>query len=133
MKVRKSTFMNKDIKHMNDKNVDKDMSKEQNAVKSIEAQKRILDHKIANSIENANETLQSYMDILNLYEGTTDYKKMANFYDMMNKNNITNIEIQKRHLDALMEEEDKFQEKIRNGQELTDLEKKEYEALEEQI
>lgn len=89
--------------------------------------------KTTNSIENANETLQSYMDILNLYEGTTDYKKMANFYDMMNKNNITNIEIQKRHLDALMEEEDKFQEKIRNGQELTDLEKKQYEALEEQI
>lgn len=89
--------------------------------------------KTTNSIESANETLQSYMDILNLYEGTTDYKKMANFYDMMNKNNITNIEIQKRHLDTLMAEEDKFQEKIRNGQELTDLEKKQYEALEEQI
>ena len=89
--------------------------------------------KTTSSIESANETLQSYMDILNLYEGATDYKKMANFYDMMNKNNITNIEVQKRHLDVLLAEEDKFQEKIRNGQELTELEKKEYEALEEQI
>ena len=89
--------------------------------------------KTTSSIESANETLQSYMDILNLYEGVTDYKKMANFYDMMNKNNITNIEVQKRHLDVLLAEEDKFQEKIRNGQELTELEKKEYEALEEQI
>lgn len=89
--------------------------------------------KTTSSIESANETLQSYMDILNLYEGTTDYKKMANFYDMMNKNNITNIEVQKKHLDVLLAEEDKFQEKIRNGQELTELEKKEYEALEEQI
>lgn len=34
-----------------------DMSKEQNAVKSIEAQKRILDHKIANSIENARNSM----------------------------------------------------------------------------
>ena len=89
--------------------------------------------KTTSSIESANETLQSYMDILNLYEGATDYKKMANFYDMMNKNNITNIEVQKKHLDVLLAEEDKFQEKIRNGQELTELEKKEYEALEEQI
>lgn len=89
--------------------------------------------KTTSSIESANETLQSYMDILNLYEGVTDYKKMANFYDMMNKNNITNIEVQKKHLDVLLAEEDKFQEKIKNGQELTELEKKEYEALEEQI
>lgn len=86
-----------------------------------------------NSIESANETLQSYMDILNLYEGTTDYKKMANFYDMMNKNNITNIELQKQHLDVLLAEEDKFQEKIKNGTGLTDLEKEEYAALEQQI
>lgn len=34
-----------------------DMSKEQNAVKSIEAQKRTLDHKIANSIENARNSM----------------------------------------------------------------------------
>jgi hypothetical protein len=33
----------------------------------------------------------------------------------MYANNLTKIEVQKAHLDSLLEEEERFQEKIRNG------------------
>ena len=51
----------------------------------------------------------------------------------MYANNLTKIEVQKAHLDSLLEEEARFQEKMRNGQQLTELEKAEYAALSEQI
>ena len=85
------------------------------------------------TIDSANTALQSYMEILALSGNEKDYEKMATFYEMMNENNLTKIEIQRDHLNALLEEEDKFQEKIRSGQQLTDLEKKQYQALQEEI
>lgn len=89
--------------------------------------------KTTDTIDSANSALQSYLDIIALSGGETDYKKMATFYDMMNQNNLTKIEIQRNHLNALLEEEDKFQDKIRSGQQLTDLEKEQYQALQEEI
>ena len=85
------------------------------------------------TIDSANTALQSYMEILALSGNEKDYEKMATFYEMMNENNLTKIEIQRDHLNALLEEEDKFQEKIRSGQQLTDLEKEQYQALQEEI
>ena len=89
--------------------------------------------KTTNAIDSANSTLQSYIDIIALAGGETDYEKMGFFYDQMNENNLTKINVQKAHLDALLEEEDKYQEKIRSGQQLTDLEKQQYQALQEEI
>ena len=89
--------------------------------------------KTTDTIDSANAALQSYMDILALSGKETDYEKLATFYEMMNENNLTKIEIQRNHLDALLEEEDKFQEKIRSGQQLTDLEQEQYQALQEEI
>ena len=85
------------------------------------------------TIDSANATLQSYIDILALSGNEKDYEKMATFYEMMNENNLTKIKIQRDYLDDLLEREDKFQEKIRSGQQLTDLEKKEYQALQKEI
>lgn len=89
--------------------------------------------KTTDTIESANSALQSYLDIIALSGGETDYEKMAYFYEKMNENNLIKINIQRDHLNALLEEEDKFQEKIKSGQQLTDLEKKQYEALREEI
>ena len=85
------------------------------------------------AIDHSNEALQSFMDITRLTGNDAEYKKIGKFYDQMYANNLTKIEVQKAHLDALLEEEERFQEKIRNGQQLTELEKAEYAALSEQI
>ena len=85
------------------------------------------------AIDHSNEALQSFMDITRLTGNDAEYKKIGKFYDQMYANNLTKIEVQKAHLDSLLEEEERFQEKIRNGQQLTELEKAEYAALSEQI
>lgn len=85
------------------------------------------------AIDHSNEALRSFMDITRLTGNDTEYKKLGAFYDQMYNNNLTKINVQKAHLDSLLEEEERFQEKIRNGQQLTELEKAEYAALTEQI
>jgi hypothetical protein len=47
--------------------------------------------KTTDTIDSANSALQSYIDILALMGNETDYKKMATFYEMMNKNHLTKI------------------------------------------
>ena len=89
--------------------------------------------KTTDAIDHSNNALRSFMDITRLTGNDTEYKKLGAFYDQMYNNNLTKINVQKAHLDSLLEEEDRFQEKIRNGQQLTELEKAEYAALSEQI
>jgi hypothetical protein len=49
--------------------------------------------KTTDTIESANSALQSYLDIIALSGGETDYEKMAYFYEKMNENNLIKINI----------------------------------------
>ena len=89
--------------------------------------------KTTDSIESSNNALRAYMDIIKLSGNGNEYQKVSAFYEQINTNNLLKITTQRSHLDALLEEEDRFQEKIRSGQELTDLEKEQYKALREEI
>ena len=89
--------------------------------------------KTTDAIDHSNDIIQSYMEIMSLSGMETDYKKMAAMYEMINNNNLEKLNVQKEYYQYLLEREDVFQEKIKSGQGLTDLEKKEYAELTEVI
>ena len=64
---------------------------------------------------------------------SNSFKGLETFYDAQFENNMNRILIQREHLDVLLEEETRFRDKIESGQQLTDLEKEQYAALQEQI
>lgn len=95
------------------------------------------------SLEHFNSAMQSYITIAGLsgkaffeLNGETvsnSFKGLETFYDAQFENNMNRILIQKEHLDVLLEEETRFRDKIESGQQLTNLEKEQYAALQEQI
>lgn len=85
------------------------------------------------SFEHMNETMQSFITIMGLAGRETDFKELQVFYDAQYANNLDRLNVQTAHLAALREEEARFREKIEQDGELTDLEKEQYEALQEQI
>ena len=86
--------------------------------------------KTTDAIDHSNEAMQSFMDIMALSGLETDYKRIGEFYKIMNNNNLTKLEVQRAHLDALLAEEQRFKDKVG---EMTDLEKQQYAALQEEI
>lgn len=86
--------------------------------------------KTTDAIDHSNEAMQSFMDIMALSGLETDYKRIGEFYKIMNDNNLTKLEVQRAHLDALLAEEQRFKDKVG---EMTDLEKQQYAALQEEI
>ena len=99
--------------------------------------------KTLGALDHFNSAMQSYISIAQLsgveffqMDGKTfsnTFKGLDAFYDAQYKNNLNRILIQKEHLDTLLEEEERFRDKIASGQQLTDLEKEQYAALQEEI
>ena len=99
--------------------------------------------KTAATLEHFNSVMESYINIAGLSGKTffgsdgeeviNSYKGLDAFYDAQYKNNLNRILIHREHLNVLTEEEDKFRDKIEAGQQLTELEKQQYAALQEQI
>lgn len=99
--------------------------------------------KTLGSLEHFNSAMQSYITIaglsgkaffqLNGEMVSNSFKGLETFYDAQFENNMNRILIQREHLDVLLEEETRFRDKIESGQQLTDLEKEQYAALQEQI
>ena len=99
--------------------------------------------KTAATLEHFNSVMESYINIAGLSGKTffgsdgeeviNSYKGLDAFYDAQYKNNLNRILIHREHLNVLTEEEDRFRNKIEAGQQLTELEKQQYAALQEQI
>ena len=99
--------------------------------------------KTAATLEHFNSVMESYINIAGLSGKTffgsdgeeviNSYKGLDAFYDAQYKNNLNRILIHREHLNVLTEEEDRFRDKIEAGQQLTELEKQQYAALQEQI
>lgn len=99
--------------------------------------------KTTGALEHFNSTMESYITIAGLagkeffsIDGesiTNSYRGLQAFYDAQFTNNMRRLNIQKAHLDVLLEEEEKFRAKMESGEGLSDLEKQQYEALQEQI
>lgn len=95
------------------------------------------------ALDHFNSTMESYITIAGLAGEsffTIDgeiidnrYRALETFYDSQYENNLKKLNIQKAHLDALLEQEAVFREKLESGEELSDLERKQYEALAEEI
>ena len=109
---------------------------------TLEMAREEIEH-TTDALNHFNDTMQSYIDIAGLagdmfftIDGetiTNSYRGLQTFYDAQYQNNIQRINIQKAHLDALLEEEARFRAKMKSGEQLSDIEKKQYEALAEQI
>ena len=109
---------------------------------TLEMAREEIEH-TTDALNHFNDTMQSYIDIAGLagdmfftIDGeniTNSYRGLQAFYDAQYQNNIQRINIQKAHLDALLEEETRFRAKMESGEQLSDVERKQYEALAEQI
>ena len=80
-------------------------------------------------IDNAKSALESYVTLMGLMGRGKNYKELQQFYDAQYEVSLKNVEAQKAYLDALKEQQAYFE----NKQELTDVEKAQYEALSDSI
>jgi predicted ribosome quality control (RQC) complex YloA/Tae2 family protein len=99
--------------------------------------------KTMSTLDSFNSAMESYIEIAGLQgrdffviDGqkiTNSFKGLESLYEAQYDNNLKRVLVQKEYLDVLVEEEAYFKAKINSGEELTDLEKKQYASLREQI
>jgi hypothetical protein len=99
--------------------------------------------KTMGTLDSFNSAMESYIEIAGLQgrdffviDGqkiTNSFKGLESLYEAQYDNNLKRVLVQKEYLDVLVEEEAYFKARINSGEELTDLEKKQYASLREQI
>lgn len=81
-------------------------------------------------IDAAKEAVQSYIDILGLLGRGENFANLQKYYYGIYENSLQNLKIQKAYLDTLNQQAEYFKGK---GAQMTELEKEQYEALQEKI
>lgn len=81
-------------------------------------------------IDAAKEAVQSYIDILGLLGRGENFANLQKYYYGIYENSLQNLKIQKAYLDTLNQQAEYFKGK---GTQMTELEKEQYEALQEKI
>ena len=81
-------------------------------------------------IDAAKEAVQSYIDILGLLGRGENFANLQKYYYGIYENSLQNLKIQKAYLDTLNQQAEYFEGK---GTQMTELEKEQYEALQEKI
>lgn len=81
-------------------------------------------------IDAAKEAVQSYIDILGLLGRGENFANLQKYYYGIYENSLQNLKVQKAYLDTLNQQAEYFKGK---GTQMTELEKEQYEALQEKI
>ena len=81
-------------------------------------------------IDAAKEAVQSYIDILGLLGRGENFANLQKYYYGIYENSLQNLKIQKAYLDTLNQQAEYFKGK---GAQMTELEKEQYETLQEKI
>lgn len=81
-------------------------------------------------IDAAKEAVQSYIDILGLLGRGENFANLQKYYYGIYENSLQNLKVQKAYLDTLNQQAEYFKGK---GAQMTELEKEQYEALQEKI
>ena len=81
-------------------------------------------------IDAAKEAVQSYIDILGLLGRGENFANLQKYYYGIYENSLQNLKVQKAYLDTLNQQAEYFEGK---GTQMTELEKEQYEALQEKI
>lgn len=84
-------------------------------------------------IDAASEAMASYIQILGLLGNGTNYKQLTSFYDQQYQYSVQSLQTQQEYLAVLKQEEQYYLDRLAQNGELTDLEREQYEALEETI
>lgn len=84
-------------------------------------------------IDAASEAMSSYIQILGLLGNGTNYKQLTSFYDQQYQYSVQSLQTQQEYLTVLKQEEQYYLDRLAQNGELTDLEREQYEALEETI
>lgn len=83
-------------------------------------------------MEHASSMMQSYISIMGLIGQGVDYKKLSEFYEKQYEYNLNSLKTQQDYLDVLKEEQAYYLAKMAAG-ELTETERKQFEALQDTI
>ena len=81
-------------------------------------------------IDAAKEAVRSYIDILGLLGRGENFANLQKYYYGIYENSLQNLKVQKAYLDTLNQQAEYFEGK---GTQMTELEKEQYEALQEKI
>lgn len=81
-------------------------------------------------IDAAKEAVQNYIDILGLLGRGENFANLQKYYYSIYENSLQNLKVQKAYLDTLNQQAEYFKGK---GTQMTELEKEQYEALQEKI
>lgn len=95
------------------------------ATKQLERQRK--------KIDAAADAMGSYINIMRLMGHEVDYKMLGEFYEYQLDYSLKSIDAQKKYLDILKQEEQYYLERMNSVEGLSEVEREQYEDLEETI
>ena len=84
-------------------------------------------------IQSASDAMKSYIAILQLVGRGSNFEQLSKFYESQYEYNLAQLKTQKEYQNILKEEERYYLERLESEEGLTELEREQYEALEEEI